>query len=689
VVRLAPKRSVLREEPSSTHTPGTEDRALLDALLRRSRDGIVLTERRSRRILEASDSFCALTGYTHAQLVGRSSIELCLGTEKGAGGDAEGSAGLHEGRLRRSDGEVRLIEYSHTVLDDGEHLLTVLRDITDRRRVEAAARRAASIVEHTDDAIIAETARGRITEWNAGAERLLGYTASEAVGRPLRMVIPSEQLADIQAVLDRVLSGEAIKSYEMEGVRKDGSRVDISVTVSPMRDEHGVIVGASSIVRDISDRKRVEQELRHHADHDSLTGLLNRRRLDEELTREVALSARHPEIPGALLVADLDNFKLVNDTLGHRAGDELIKAVARLLRSRVRASDVLGRLGGDEFAVLLPHTDLPQAQVVAESLRMAVSELQTHAGGRPVRVSMSVGVAPLGGGRSGEDSLALADIAMYAAKERGRDRVAVLDTEHERTRLTGRLGLSQRTRAAIEEGRLELHAQRIVDVATQRADRHELLLRVRDGGGLLLPASFIAAAEREGMIKDIDRWVVGEAVALLAADRADGDVYHVNLSAISICDHEVLALIERAIRDAEVDPGRLVFEFTETAALVDIVAARAFARGLQEIGCACALDDFGAGFSSFTHLKQLPVDFLKIDGGYIKPLPGSETDRVLVKALVDVAHRLGKRTIAEHVGSGPALMLLRDYGVDFAQGYALGMPRPRRPRDPVSAAGLF
>jgi diguanylate cyclase (GGDEF)-like protein/PAS domain S-box-containing protein len=679
----------LLRHPSSIEPAGTEDRALLDALMARSRDGIVLTAGESREILEVSDSFCALSGHTREELVGRTPFELCLGEEPGSADDTR-CTGLQECRLRRSDGEIRLIECSHTALEHGALVLTVVRDITERKRIEDASRRAAAIVQQTEDAIIAETPWGKMTEWNRAAERLFGYTAREAVGRSMRLIIPPERVQEAQALLDRVLRGEAIKPHELVGVRKDGSRVDVSVTVSPIRDEHGVVVGASCIVRDISDRKRFERELRHHADHDPLTGLLNRRRLAEELTREVSLAARHPEVSGALLVADLDNFKVVNDTLGHRAGDELIKAVARLLRGRVRASDVLGRLGGDEFAVLLPHTDLEQARMVAESLRAAVSGLHASAGGRAVRTSMSVGVAPIGGERSGEDSLALADIAMYEAKQRGRDRVAVLDSEHERARLTGRLGLSQRTRAAIEQRRLELHSQPIVDVATHRTDRYELLLRVRDDHGILLPASFIAAAEREGMIIDLDRWVVEQAVALVAGDAADGAVYHVNLSAISVCEQGVLAVIEGAIRDAGVDPGRLVFEITETAALVDIAAAREFARGLQAIGCACALDDFGAGFSSFTHLKHLPVDYLKIDGDYVRPLPGGETDRVLVKAMLDVARRLGKRTIAEHVSSGPALQLLRDYGVDFAQGYALGMPKPRRAGDPAArVSALF
>ena len=376
-------------------------------------------------------------------------------------------------------------------------------------------------------------------------------------------------------------------------------------------------------------------------------------------------------------MCDLDNLKLVNDTLGHKAGDELIKGVARASRRVRRDTDVLARMGGDEFAVLLPHTELEQAQVMAERLRAAVHDLDLLASEHKLHTTLSVGIAPLGDGLDAEDSLVAADLAMYEAKRHGRNRIATSRKAFTGDAMITHLGWLERLRSALAEDRFELHAQPITNLRTGEVSCLELLLRMRETDGeLLMPAAFIPTAERFGVIADIDRWVVREAIRILAADQHGNTAYTINLSGVSVGDPELLRVIERELTNTRVDPGRLIFEFTETAAINDLSASREFTHGIARIGCASALDDFGSGFGSFSYLKHLPVQYIKIDGEFVRNLPGSTDDRVLVKAIVDVARGLHKQTIAEFVSSDQALTLLREYGVDYAQGVHLGMPQP-------------
>lgn len=561
--------------------------------------------------------------------------------------------------------------------EDRDVLLASLRDISARRRDERDRARLAALVEATDDAVVGLDARGVIETWNAGAATLYGYAVGEAVGRPLDAVVPSADPMARQAGLSRVLAGGGVRRVETREQRRDGTFIDVSITDSPIRDDHGRIVGVARIARDIAERRRLERELRFFADHDPLTSLFNRRRFADELAREVAQIARHGE-PGALLVADVDNFKLVNDALGHQGGDELIKAVARVLRSRLRDTDVLARLGGDEFAVILPRTPLADAELVAESLRAAVHEHETVIEARPVRVTLSVGIGELAGDRVAvDDALAVADLAMYRAKQRGRDLVVTARPGHEREHAEEVLAWSARLRAALDDDRFELFAQPIIDIGGGAVERAELLLRMRERDGTLVPpGAFIHTAERYGLIGEIDRWVIRRALRLLREDPGGSRVYAVNVSGASVGDRTLLNFVQDAVRHAGVDPARLIFELTETAAVADLDAALRFAEGVRAIGCAAALDDFGSGFGSFSYLRYLPIDYLKIDGAFVRHLPGSTNDRLLVKAIIDVAHGLGKHTIAEHVGSSEALALLRELGADHAQGFALGEPAP-------------
>jgi diguanylate cyclase (GGDEF)-like protein len=430
-----------------------------------------------------------------------------------------------------------------------------------------------------------------------------------------------------------------------------------------------------AFLHDITERRTFERRLRHLADHDALTGLLNRARFICEVELESARLRRY-DGRAAVLVLDIDNFKHLNDSLGHKAGDEYLVSLAGALRTRLRESDHLCRLGGDEFAALMPTTDADGARRTADSLVEIIRHHAPVLGGRPVRLSASVGGVVFGAEPvTPEELLAAADVAMYAAKEAGRDRSTVVEGSDIQGEPAGsRLTWAERIRGALAEDRLVLHAQPIVDLATGAVDRLELLLRmVDDGGELLLPGAFLGTAERFDLVQAIDRWVTTRAIELL-----DGHDFSlaINVSGRSIGDPELLATVERGLRDRSIAPGRLVFEITETAAIANIATAREFADRLRALGCRLALDDFGTGFGSFYYLKHMPADDVKIDGDFVRDMAASPVDQEVVRAVVAVAGALGPRTIAECVEDEATHALVREYGVDLGQGWHYGRPAP-------------
>ena len=534
------------------------------------------------------------------------------------------------------------------------------------------ARQLAAIVENSFDAIIGQDLQGRVTSWNPAAERIFGYGAHEMIGRRVDRLVPGDRRAERTALIERVFRGERVEQHETVRLTKDGRIIDVSLTISPIRDPDGSVVGVSGIARDITERRRIEAQLQYLADHDALTGLVNRGRFGEELERVIAYAARYGE-PAALLVIDLDNFKYFNDTHGHRAGDTLIRAVASTLRRRMRTTDTLARLGGDEFAVLLARVDAGQARSVALDLLGAVRECLP---GTPV--TASIGIAAFDDEVSAEDLLSRADLAMYEVKDRGRDGIAVYSTAGHQ-RLTHRVSWEDRIRRALSEDAFTLDFQPIVDLTSGRIVQGELLLRMRgDHGEPIAPSAFLGVAERSGLIAEIDRWVVRRAIAAMADPRHAmlTPRVEINLSQVSIDDPELPDFIEEQLAIARVEPSRLIFEITETAAVANMEDAARFAERLRAAGCGFALDDFGTGFGSFYYLKHLPIDYVKIDGDFIRELPDAPTDQLMVQAMVKVSKGLDMKTIAEWVTDDATVTLLRSYGIDLAQGFHLGRPRP-------------
>jgi diguanylate cyclase (GGDEF)-like protein len=454
-----------------------------------------------------------------------------------------------------------------------------------------------------------------------------------------------------------------------------GSEPAIKAVLKKLAPEDRKVIQAA-----LTRAERTEAELRYLADHDSLTGLLDRRRFRAELDQYVSFTARYGG-QGAVMIVDIDGLKAVNDSLGHHAGDNLIRQVAATMRERVRATDTVARLSGDEFAILMPQTDTTGALQLGEDLRAQVAESARPAP-EAEPATISVGITMFGGkgDAAAEAVLVAADQAMYRAKEDGRNQIALFrDPEEPLRDPQRRQTTAARIRDALTDERLSLHTQPIHSLASGGIERYELLLRMRSEEGELLPAaSFIEAAERAGMVQELDRWVVARALELLVERERHGAPVslHVNLSGASLTDVSVLEFIERRFDEGDADPGRCTFEITATANVKDhdYETAAGFADRLTDFGCQLAIDDYGAGFGPFHYLKQIPFDLIKIDGAFVRDLPRSDADQLTVQAIVQIARGLGKATIAEYVQDEITIEMLREYGVDMAQGFHYGRP---------------
>ncbi len=581
------------------------------------------------------------------------------------------------------DGTERPIDDSGAPIKDEEGnlrgVVLVFHDISARRQAEKALaeseERYRRLVELLPDGVAVHS-EGVIVYANQAAARLLGAAGpEELIGRPVLSFVHPDY---VELVRERIRAaqeqGRRLELVEEKFLRLDGEAVDVEVAAAGIvyRDRPAGLV----VVRDVSERMRFQQQLEFLADHDAFTGLYNRRRFQKELKRQLVL-ARHCGQPGALLLLDLDNFKYVNKAFGQEVGDELLLRLSGLLQARLRQGDLLARLGGDEFGIFLHPAGAGEALAAAAQILRDLEGCAANVRGEKVGVSASVGIALFPEhGETVEELLARADLALHGAKEEGASRVQVYVPAMEQEARAS-LAWMSRLREALAGDRLILHLQPIFDLASLRPVAYEALVRlVGEGGELVYPDAFLGTAERGGLVQELDRWVVRRAIRLVAERRASGQALrlHVNLSGMSLVDAELLAAVERELAAGGVDPSDLVFEVTESAAATNIVQAQRFIGALRRLGCQFALDDFGTGFSSFAYLKHLPVDYLKIDGSFVASLPRDEADRHLVRAMVELARGLGKKTIAEFVGDGETVVLLRQLGVDYGQGFHLGRP---------------
>jgi diguanylate cyclase (GGDEF)-like protein/PAS domain S-box-containing protein len=595
-----------------------------------------------------------------------------------------------ERRHRRANGQFAWIDLSVSAVRDESgplYMVAQIEDVTKRRRADEAVRSAEAHFRSAFDSapigMAITSLDGRFEHVNPALCEITGYPREQLESMTFQSITPAEDLGDDDRATEQLISGRvSVYRNEKRYIHADGHLIPIEISATLVRDSDGQPLNFLTQIQDITERKLFEGRLQHLADHDSLTGLFNRRRFEEELSRELALAERHGS-SAAVLAIDLDNFKYINDSLGHSIGDELIAKVGAVLYDRLRKTDVLARLGGDEFAVIMPRADEHAASRLAGALLNSVSSVDLETTGsrkRNVTASIGISIFEPGSGLTSEELLVEADIAMYDAKEAGRGRANVYNGSEDRgAQMQARITWADRIREALADDRFVLYAQEIRSLTGDPVPRFELLLRmVSESGEVILPGNFLHVAERFDVIQEIDCWVVRRAAGILAEHQAAGRelALCVNLSAKSITDPNVPSLIERALEDAGADGGGLCIELTETAAIVHVDRAKRFSSAVAALGCELSLDDFGAGFASFYYLKHLTFDVLKIDGEFVRDLPTSHMNQLLVKSVVDIARGLGKRTVAEFVGDEGTVEMLRSMGVDFAQGYYVAKPQP-------------
>ena len=585
---------------------------------------------------------------------------------------------------------------------DGRRLFTgMMTDISERlamlEQLNAREQRLHTVLNNTAEGIITFDEWGSIEGFNQSAEKLFGWAEDEVLGCSIAELISPQTRENRNRYIEHFMRSEIQRLIghegEVSGVHKDGSNFPMAIKITGMRLENRQKYIA--LVSNISERKAMMEDLRRLAEHDGLTGLYNRAYFHGELERVVERVRRNETTSCALLYIDLDHFKYVNDTLGHAAGDKVLLEVAGILNRRVRKSDLIARLGGDEFTLLMYDIQPEQMRKVADSFRRQLTEHAFFFEGHPITIGCSIGAAMIEPTvQSSAEIMSHADLACHIAKRSGRNQVhlfAPADAKDVAT-MSLDMGWSRRIREAIEQNRFVLACQPIVSTNDRAVTTYEVLIRMLDeNGGLIMPGGFLPTAERFGLSLDIDRWVIVNAIETLAEQRrTQMDLcYTINLSAQTLNTPMICDLVQECLQATGLDPSALVFEITETAAISDLSAASALLARLRALGCRTALDDFGSGMSSFAYLQELPVDIVKIDGRFVKHIASSAVDKAMVRAMNDIAHALGKQTIAEFVESEEAFQILVDLGVDFGQGYHLGRPDVVAPCNAIAArAGL-
>jgi len=540
------------------------------------------------------------------------------------------------------------------------------------------------------DAVITTDDQDKITFLNPVAEKFMGISNDDAFGKPINEVVRllDEQSGEdhdnpLEHCIENITASPGGKSTHFLTMSDDQSPLSVDLSCSKLKDIQGNEMGSVLVMRDVTHERELKNQLSYQASHDSLTGLVNRAKFEEELKK--AILTCNEDAPGHVLCyMDLDQFKVVNDTCGHIAGDALLKQLSQLLSKRIRDSDVLARLGGDEFGLLLSNCDLENAVQIADTLRLSVRQFIFRWDGRAFDVRISIGVVALNDPKNTHAELmSAADVACYIAKESGRDYVhAYRPEERSVTQHHELMQWSQKIQDALRTDKFHLMLQTMAPLLSAQANIQvqEFLLRIRmDDGSIATPETFIPAAERYGLMRDVDMWVIEHCLEIIRDVRNDTDssityLYSINLSGQSVGDPEISAFIIRKIKEYEIDPSQIMLEITETAAITNFQTALDFIAVLSDIGCRFALDDFGAGLSSFGYLKRMKVDFLKIDGQFVKGMAEDPIDRMMVNNITHLAYGLGLFVIAESVEDATLLEMLRDIGVHFAQGYHIQRP---------------
>ncbi len=610
--------------------------------------------------------------------------------------DPEATAEPLEVQLISSNDEGLWAElHSQTVTFDGQQaLLTVAKDITHRKSMEASLGRgklqARITLESIGEAVVTTDTSGNIDYMNATAEELTGASRSMGLGKRLTDLIAVVDEADRESLGDPVERCLATHKRVSLGRRalllsKHGGReCSIELTASPIRAPDGSVAGCVVIFHDVTELRGIAKKMSYQASHDALTGLVNRAEFERRLEAALQRARAGNGAGHVVCYLDLDRFKAVNDTCGHLAGDNLLREIASLLREKVRDSDTVARLGGDEFGLLLIGCPLDKAQQITEDICRAVADYRFVWRDQIFDIGVSIGVVEIGhDSGSSEMVLGAADSACYVAKQQGRGRVHIYSAHDELVaRQRGEIQWLQRLQHALKENTFELFVQPIISVAgrVDSGPALELLLRMRDEtGALIAPAQFLQAAERYQLMTSIDRWVVQATLTALASGAIrvpDGRCCGINLSAQTLGDETFLEFVVEALDHSGVEPAKLCFEIPEAAVVGNIDHARRFINVLHGIGCHFGLDDFGSGIGSFSNLKQLAIDYLKIDGAYIRNIAEDSVNHAMVAAMIKLARSLNFRVVAEEVEDRESFEAVRRMGVDFVQGFIVERPHP-------------
>jgi diguanylate cyclase (GGDEF)-like protein/PAS domain S-box-containing protein len=607
--------------------------------------------------------------------------------------EAQGYVRNFEYRLRCKDGkEIVVLENSRAIHDEDDNIIAhegTITDITERKRAETRVfeekERAQVTLQSIGDGVITTDADGNVDYINPVAQDLTGYDLRGARGMPvtdLMMIVNEHTRATCENPVVRCLKEGRVITLPENSVliTKNGDEVPIQDSAAPIRDRIGNIIGSVMVFHDVSKESRLFRQLSYQASHDTLTGLINRREFENRLVSALDAIKHTAEETHALLYVDLDQFKVVNDTFGHTAGDELLRQLSDIIQTKIRSSDVFARLGGDEFGILLERCNQERAVEVAEAIRGAIEGYRFEWQDSFTTVRCSIGVV-LVTNENMDDVAGLmssADVACYSAKDMGRNQVHFYRDSDASLRHEEMKWVSKIT-SAVEEDRFELFFQPIIGIGNaDRRKHYELLLRMRDeDGNLVGPNQFIPAAERYNLMSTLDRWVIHEALSKLADRHDDGAARYtiaINLSGTSLSEDRFLEFVIEELAKQELPDGAICFEITETAAISNLARVVHFMQTLKKLGCRFSLDDFGSGLSSFTYLKNLPVDFLKIDGHFISKVAEDTVDESMVRAIHQVGSAMGIETIAERVETKAVLDKLSSLGVEFAQGYYIARP---------------
>ena len=609
--------------------------------------------------------------------------------------EAEGIVKNFEYRLRRKDGsEIVVLENSRAIHDEEGNVVAhegTITDITERKRAETRVfeekERAQVTLQSIGDGVITTDAEGNVDYINPVAQDLTAWEIRSARGKPIddiMTIVNANTRASVENPVMRCLKEGRVISLADDSVlvTKAGNEVPIQDSAAPIRDRIGNIVGAVMVFHDVSRESRLFRQLSYQASHDAVTGLINRREFENRLVAALEATHENNEQTHALLYLDLDQFNVVNDTFGHTAGDELLLRISELVQDNIRSTDVLARLGGDEFGILLERCSQDLAMEVAETVRSAIEDYRFEWQDAFTSVRCSIGVVMVTHESPNVASImSSADVACYSAKDMGRNQIHLYQDSDASLRHEEMKWVTRIT-SAVEENRLELFYQPIIGIGKESSKargHYELLLRMRDEHGkLVMPDMFIPAAERYNLMSKLDRWVIHEALTQLADRNPGSDTARftiaINLSGTSLSEDRFLEYVIDELEKQKLPADAICFEITETAAISNLSRVIHFMQVLKKLGCKFSLDDFGSGLSSFTYLKNLPVDYLKIDGQFIHNVAEDSVDESMVMAINQVGKAMGIKTIAERVESKEVLDKLSEIGVEFAQGYYIARP---------------